>query len=159
MQVAIRAATARDLEALLPIIEEVDALHREHVPHVFQKPHGPARDDEYLLGVLADESVGLYVAHAGGEILGFVHVAIRDTPPIPILVPRRVAIVENLAVVEGYRRRGVGRSLMRRAERWAEDKGAGELELNVFEFNQEAISFYHSLGYDTSSRRMGKRLG
>ena len=159
MQFAIRAATVSDCDALLPIFDEVDALHREHVPHVFQEPHGPARDDEYLLGVLADESCGLFVADAGGEILGFVQVVLRDTPPIPILVPRRVASVENLAVRQGFRRAGIGRALMRRAQRWAEDRGADEIELTVYDFNEDAISFYHSLGYSTSSRRMGKRLG
>jgi ribosomal protein S18 acetylase RimI-like enzyme len=110
MQFAIRAATAHDLEELYEIIEEVDALHREHVPHVFQDPHGPPRDPEYMLELLADESYGVFVAEAEGEILGFVQVAIHDAPPIPILVPRRFAAVENLAVREGFRRAGIGRA-------------------------------------------------
>ena len=90
--------------------------------------------------------------------MGFVQITIRDTPPIPLLVPRRVAAVENLAVREDLRRAGIGRALMRRAQRWAEELGAAEIELNVYEFNQAAIDFYHSLGYATSSRRMSKRL-
>ena len=44
MPFAIRAATARDCDALPPIFDEVDALHREHLPNVFQKAQGPARD-------------------------------------------------------------------------------------------------------------------
>jgi len=175
MRIAIRAATKRDLDALNQIIGHVDALHREHLPHIFQQPDGPPRDREYMLGVIADESHSLFVAeaeepvqshakgpvlsHAEGAILGFVQLAIRDAPPIPILVPRRVAVVENLAVREDVRRAGIGRALMRRAQRWAEELGAAEIELNVYEFNQAAIDFYHSLGYATSSRRMGKRLG
>ncbi len=175
MQFAIRAATARDLDALLPIIDEVDALHREQFPHIFQKPDGPPRDRGYMLGVLADESYGLFVAHAEGpalsqeegpalshvegEVLGFVQVAIHDALPLPILVPRRVANVENLAIREGFRREGIGRALMRRAERWAQERGASEIELTVYEFNKGALSFYHELGYRSSSRRMGKRLG
>lgn len=85
-------------------------------------------------------------------------IAIRDALPIPILVPRRVAVVENLAIREDVRRAGIGRALMRRAQRRAEESGATEIELNVYEFNQAAIDFYHSLGYASSSRRMGKRL-
>ena len=158
MQIAIRPATAHDLDELNEIIEEVDALHREQLPHILQKPHGPPREREYMLELLADESYGVFVAHAGGEILGFVQIAIRDTPPIPILVPRRIAAVENLAVRSAFRRMGIGRALMRQAERWAEELGATEIELNVYEFNQAAFSFYRSLGYTTSSRRMGKRL-
>ena len=166
MRFAIRAATKRDYDALNQIIDHVDALHREHLSHIFQKPDGPPRDREYILGVLADESYGLFVAetegpvpsHAEGPVLGFVQLAVRDALPIPILVPRRVAVVENLAVREDVRRAGIGRALMRRAQRWAEELGAAEIELNVYEFNQAAIDFYHSLGYATSSRRMSKRL-
>ena len=166
MRIAIRAATKRDCDALNQIISHVDALHREQLPHIFQDPDGPPRDREYVLGVLADESHGLFVAeaagpvlhHAKGAVLGFVQLALRDAPPIPILVPRRVAVVENLAVREDVRRAGIGRALMRQAQRWAEELGATEIELNVYEFNQAAIDFYHSLGYASSSRRMGKRL-
>jgi len=166
MRITIRAATKRDYDALNQIIDQVDALHREHSPHIFQKPDGPPRDREYILGVLADESHGLFVAEAEGPVLsdaegavlGFVQLTIRDAPPIPILVPRRVAAVENLAVREDLRRAGIGRALMRRAQRWAEELGAAEIELTVYEFNQAAIDFYHSLGYAAASRRMSKRL-
>ena len=50
MRFAIRAATKRDYDALNQIIDQVDALHREHLPHIFQKPDGPPRDREYVLG-------------------------------------------------------------------------------------------------------------
>ena len=174
MRFSIRAATERDIDALNQIIGHVDALHREHLPHIFQEPDGPARDREYMLGVLADESCGFFVAEAQGPIhsdtpsqqpgppegtiLGFVQLAIRDAPPIPILVPRRIALVEILAVREDVRRAGIGRALMDHAQRWAEERGVTEIDLNVHEFNQAAIGFYHSLGYATSSRRMSKRL-
>ena len=158
MQIAIRPASAQDLVELDEVIEEVDALHREQMPHILQKPHGPPRDREYMLELLADKSYGVFVADAGGEILGFVQVAIRDTPPIPILVPRRIAAVENLAVRSTSRRMGIGRALMHRVEHWAEELGATEIELNVYDFNQSALSFYRSLGYVTTSRKMEKRL-
>ena len=166
MRFAIRAATERDLDALNQIIRDVDALHREQLPHVFQEPDGPPREREYMLGVLSDESYGLFIAeaqepveeYAKGAILGFVQVAIQDTPPIPLLVPRRVARVENLGVRKDARRAGIGRALMDHAQRWSGQSGATEIDLNVHEFNQAAIRFYHSLGYATSSRRMSKRL-
>ena len=174
MLFAIRAATECDIDALNEIIGDVDVLHREHLPHIFREPDGPARDREYMLGVLTDESCGFFVAEAqapvNGDtpsqqqgpaeetILGFVQLAIRAAPPIPILVPRRIAFVETLAVREDVRRAGIGRALMDHAQRWAEELGATEMDLNVHEFNQAAIDFYHSLGYATSSRRMSKRL-
>jgi ribosomal protein S18 acetylase RimI-like enzyme len=158
MEITVRPATAQDYDDLCRIIDQVDALHRENLPHIFQKPEGPAREQTYILGLLADEDHGLFVAEVRGHVAGFVHAVIRDMPPIPILVPRRVAVVDNIAVQQGLRRAGIGRALMHRAQQWARERGATEVELNVYEFNKPATAFYRSLGYETFSRRMGKRL-
>jgi ribosomal protein S18 acetylase RimI-like enzyme len=152
--ITIREANARDYEALCDIIDEVDTLHRDQLPHIFQKPAGPVREKEYILGLLADENTGLFVAEVEGQVAGFVHVLICDTPPSPVLVPRHRAFVDSLAVRQELRRHGVGRALMDHAHRWAIAKGAADVELNVFEFNQPAIAFYQALGYETSNRRM-----
>ena len=158
MQIVIRQATVQDYDALCAIIDEVDSLHRDRMPHIFQKPPGPVRDREYILGLLADESVGLFVAEVEDQVAGFVHALVRDSPPWPILVPRRRAFVDSLAVWSRFRRRGVGRALMDQAHEWAIAKGAVDIELNVFEFNQSALAFYRALGYETSTRRMVRNL-
>jgi ribosomal protein S18 acetylase RimI-like enzyme len=44
------------------------------------------------------------------------------------------------------------------AHEWAVTKGVDSIELNVWEFNQEAIEFYKTLGYESASRKMNKRL-
>jgi ribosomal protein S18 acetylase RimI-like enzyme len=48
---------------------------------------------------------------------------------------------------------------MEHAHRWALDKKVRHVELNVWEFNKEAIAFYDKLGYETANRRMWKSLG
>ena len=158
LEIIIRQATAEDYDALCVIIDEVDTLHRDRMPHIFQKPPGPVRDKEYILGLLADDNVGLFVAEVDGQVAGFVHVLVRDTPPWPVLVPRRRAFVDSLAVGQEFRRRGIGRALMDRAHTWSIAKGAVDIELNVFEFNRPALAFYRALGYETSTRRMVRNL-
>ena len=51
-----------------------------------------------------------------------------------------------------------GRGLMDKAHEQAQEKSATSVQLNVYEFNQDAIDFYRSLGYETVSRRMQKPL-
>jgi len=158
MMVKIRPARPEDYEALCEIIDEVDALHREHLPHIFQKPAGPVRERDYLLGLMADDEAGLFVAELEGRLVGFVDVIVRDTVPLPLLVPRRVAIVDNLAVQAGHRRSGIGQALMETAQEWAAARGATSIELNVYAFNQAAIAFYQRLGYQTHSFRLRRPL-
>jgi ribosomal protein S18 acetylase RimI-like enzyme len=158
MDITIRTATAEDYDELCGLVDQVDRLHREHVPEVFRKPDGPVRERAYLDGLLADESAAIFLAVVDGRAAGALVALLRDAAPIPILVPRRVAVVDNLVVDESLRGMGVGRALMVQAEAWAVQHGASALELSVHEFNRHAIDFYESLGYATTTRRMSKRL-
>jgi ribosomal protein S18 acetylase RimI-like enzyme len=158
MELTIREAVAADYADICDIFKEADDLHREHLPHIFQKPPGPVREQEYILGLIADENVGLFLAQVGSQVVGLVCVLAREAPAVPILVPRRYANVDSLVVKQSFRRLGIGQALMERAQAWAQAKGLDRIELHVWEFNQEAIAFYEQLGYETISRRMGKRL-
>ncbi len=154
----IREAVARDYENLNTLIDAVDRLHRDNLPQKFQESEGPVRDRNFILDLIADESVGLFVAEREAQLVGLVHIVIRDTPAIPILVPRRYAVIDNLVVKDGLRRTGIGRTLMNKAHNWASAKGAKLVELNVYDFNEAALAFYERLGYKTFSRQMSKSL-
>jgi ribosomal protein S18 acetylase RimI-like enzyme len=154
----IREAVPSDYEDLCVLFDQVDALHRAHLPWIFQQPAGPARDEAYVHHLIADPSAGLFVAQVEDRLAGLVCVMLREPPEIPLFVPRRYAVVEDLVVQAAFRRAGIGRALMEHAQRWAVAQGTGSIELGVWEFNQDAIEFYRALGYDTVSRRMSKRL-
>lgn len=62
------------------------------------------------------------------------------------MVPRRHAVLEDLAVRDGYRHLGVGTSLLERAHQWVLSKELSQIESNVWEFNEEAIAFYGKQG-------------
>ncbi|MFQ6040665.1 MAG: GNAT family N-acetyltransferase [Candidatus Poribacteria bacterium] len=159
MEFSIREAVLEDYEGLCEVFEEVDALHREALPYVFREPDGPARTREYISGIIASRNATLFVAEHDGQIIGLVHATLLKSPDIPIIAPRRYAVIENLAVTERFRRSGVGRSLVERVHQWVLDKGITQVELNVWEFNKGAIAFYEQLGYTTVSRKMWKSLG
>ena len=158
MSIRIRSAQMGDYPALCGLFEGVDALHRVNHPEIFQKPAGPVREFEYYQTLINDAKIGLFVAEEGEQVVGCVHVIECDAPPIPIFVPRRFAIVDNLVVSKDFQRKGIGQKLMRTAQQWAADKGAASIELNVYHFNQKAISFYKNIGYKPISQRMSKAL-
>ena len=137
----------------------IDALHRDNLPHIFQKPEGPVREKDYFSELLADKNVGFFVAELDKKLVGFVHMIIKDTPALPIFVPRRFAILDALLVKSEFQQQGIGRMLMDTGQEWAVTRGATSIELNAYEFNQTAISFYESSGYQTYSRKMRKELG
>ncbi len=61
----------------------------------------------------------------------------------------------TLAVDPGARRRGAGRSLLRRFEAEARDRAAGTAFLEVASGNAPALALYQAAGWATAGRRPG----
>lgn len=161
----IRKADLGDLESLLPVYEEGDRFHREALPHIFKKPEDTPHIKEYLASLIANPMARVFLAvrtentaSQANHIIGLLIALIRQTPELAIFVPRRYVMIDNLIVASEFRRQGAGEALMEAAEEWACTEGAREIELNVWEFNQNAILFYDHLGYETGARRMFKKL-
>ncbi|WP_110588969.1 GNAT family N-acetyltransferase [Microbacterium suaedae] len=66
--------------------------------------------------------------------------------------------VWDVVVEPEHRGKGYGRAAMQLAETYAQAGGARTLGLSVFGFNATARALYDSLGYETTSVKMRKRL-
>ena len=66
--------------------------------------------------------------------------------------------VWDIAINADQRGLGLGRAAMLLAEEVVREHGGTTLGLNVFGFNTAARGLYESLGYETTSMRMLKRL-
>ena len=60
--------------------------------------------------------------------------------------------------ISDLRGSGIGKALVGAAEQWALDKNAPQLELNIWDFNREAIKFFQKLGYTPSRHNMWKTV-
>ena len=94
----------------------------------------------------------LWIVEAGGEPVGFLWLAERDSGG------RRVIFIYDVEIDEAYRGKGYGRAAMELAEERAVAQGIGRIELNVFGGNAVARKLYVSLGYLETSVQMGKDL-
>ena len=91
---------------------------------------------------LDKEREKVFVAEVNGIVTGYIHAEKYQTlyfePMINIL---------GLAVSSEFRRRGIGRMLLKRAERWATEVGIHKIRLNSGASRKEAHSFYRAMGY------------
>ncbi|TAJ45382.1 ribosomal protein S18-alanine N-acetyltransferase [Methanofollis fontis] len=82
-----------------------------------------------------------FVVAVNGDIAGFIVGGLEDTGE------EVYGHICNFAVTERYRHRGIGRSLVRRAEHQFALRLAGGVQLEVRISNTAAQSFYRRLGY------------
>lgn len=154
----ISTATEDDLDALCGLFIEAGSFHQAGEPDVFLKVDNADWLRERPLESIIGEDASILVAEERGQVIGFIQIVIASTRDIPVLVQKRFAAVENLVITEAFRGKGIGRALMEAAHQWALDKGLDEVQLTVWEFNEAARGLYESLGYETASRKLRKRL-
>lgn len=152
-----RKATTADYPALIAIIEELEKQHIEGVPQFFCRESYEEQIHD-LDTIIADEKAALMVVEKTGEILGYINMTLREEEKHPGIQPRRYVKIRDLAVARKHQRSGAGRVLMQTAENWAREKGLDTIELNVWEFNHGAFTFYQKMGYTTASRHMWKQI-
>jgi ribosomal protein S18 acetylase RimI-like enzyme len=158
MNFTIRPATKEDYKGICDIFTELDSVHHELLPEVYCETTGPARSEEYIFSIIDNEEAAIFVAESKEEIIGLVHIYIQNTPPIPIVVPQKYSMIDNLIVKREFRHSDAGRILIEKAHEWSLSKGIKQVALVIWEFNRGAIEFYEKLGYSTVNRRMAISL-
>jgi ribosomal-protein-alanine N-acetyltransferase len=134
---ALRRASLDDLDGIMAIEHAVfanDAWARESMASELASVH-----NYYLVASPLEGGDGVFDAYAG------------------LLAPRGAtqADVQSVAVVEGARRRGLARTLVRALVAEARDRGTREVFLEVRVDNLGAQALYESLGFERIAVRTG----
>jgi GNAT superfamily N-acetyltransferase len=85
----------------------------------------------------------VYVHEESGNVVGYIDGIIRYRTT---LLPPVVGQIGTMFVEESYRRKGIGKSLVRKICSHFEEKGVDEVNLRYVIGNKEADSFWSSLG-------------
>jgi GNAT superfamily N-acetyltransferase len=109
---------------------------------------------ERMRALNAGASDPVFVAEADDKIAGLLALHLCGMPQYAEPVMR----ITVLVVEQSVRRRGIGKSLMERAEQIAIAAGCGLIELTSANDRSEAHAFYRSLAYEANSLRFRKAL-
>jgi len=149
----VRFATEKDLPAVNVLRKQVDALHVAAKPEVF-KPGFPDELRDVLFEAFQNPNYEIVVAEERGTLLGFAMLQAFYKPESPYRYAQSFLSIHEFGVDEAARRRGVGRALMEFNRALARGRGVSQLRLTVWEFNQEARSFYENVGFSAFQRSM-----
>lgn len=159
----IRPARLEDYEDIQPLAEQMDSMHREHLPERFRRQDGPPRSREYIAALIADQDTLLAVAEcgtvrapetSGRRLVGIINAGLTETPNIPVKVRRVFVKIRGIVVLPEMRRQGIGRALVNEVSRWARERGGVEVQLNVYDYNPDAMEFLRALGFAPLSHRL-----
>jgi GNAT superfamily N-acetyltransferase len=110
---------------------------------------------ERITAIIENDRQALVVARCAGRVCGLVALDFMYYLPLGTTTCRITALV----VTSEEQGRGLGRQLLREAERRARTGGAARLELTSGSQRTDAHAFYKTCGYGDGTVRFIKRLG
>ncbi len=149
-------AEAGEIAGLNGVVQQ---LHHEQRPDWF-KPPDAAAFLPVVRAWLSSETTAVFVAQDDrGELLGY-SVGVRHERPDNALVYGATFVeLDQVVVVPGARRMGVGRSLCTAVLDWAEAADVDRVELSTWAFNDTAFRVFEGLGFAPTVRRMSRPSG
>jgi GNAT superfamily N-acetyltransferase len=145
---------AFEVRAVFDVVaEEADGtrfnLTEQHVASPYSKDYDALSGEGPLqwAGRFDVSNWGLIAARVDGQYVGGVAVA-YDTPDLEMLEGRSdLAMLWDIRVLPGMRRRGVGRALFQAVEAWACVRGCRLLKVETQNINVAACRFYARQGF------------
>ena len=153
----IRFAREEELPQVNLLREQVNALHAAGKPEIF-KPGFRSELRDYVYEIWRDPDKEILVAEEAGALLGFAVLHRVHRPENPYMYPRNFLDVDELGVDAAHRRQGIATALVSFLRDYARAQGFARLELNMWEFNREALAFYEAAGFTTYRRYMEMKL-
>jgi GNAT superfamily N-acetyltransferase len=134
--VTIRPATPADKDTIYGLI--VALAEYERLP----PPDAQARERLFADAFGPRPRFEIFLAELGDQVVGYAF--IFETYSTFLALP--TLYLEDLFVLQEYRKHGVGHAIMRFLAQEALKRGCGRLDWNVLDWNENAIRFYQRLG-------------
>ncbi|MFJ8235832.1 GNAT family N-acetyltransferase [Ureibacillus sp. NPDC094379] len=158
MDILVEIATIEDFHAVNSIVKEGHEEHANAYPHIFKKVD-EVMSEHYFGEILADPDCEIFVARINNnEVVGFGVMELQKSPSFESMIPRKFAYMNDFGVKGTFQRNGVGNLLFAACVEWSREKGATNMDLTVWEFNEKAIAFYEKNEMRTISRKMSLQL-
>ena len=149
----VRMAEKEDLEQVNLLRRQVNDLHVAGKPEVF-KPGFSDELRQYINVIWADPEQWIAVAEADGAVRGFAVLHHIHRPENPFMYERDFLDIDEFCVDEAWRRQGIATAMIDFIREFAAAHGFHRLELNMWEFNRDALAFYEAAGFATFRRYM-----
>ena len=141
----VRRAEARDIPAIMGLLVQVNMVHHNGRPDLFNGPTTKYTEAE-LAALLEDNDTPVFVCvDEHDRVLGHGFCAMQHAGG-RLLAEHDTLYIDDICVDEAARGLGVGRALYGHILDYARARGCYNVTLNVWTCNPGAMAFYERLG-------------
>ena len=154
---AVRFASETELERINELRRQVNDLHVKGKPEIF-KPGFSQELSDHIYTIRNDPEQRIAVCERSGVICGFAVLHHIVKPETPFMYERDFLDIDEFCVDEKHRRTGVATEMIEFVRTYAKEQGFSRIELNMWEFNRDALAFYEAVGFTTYRRYMEMQI-
>jgi GNAT superfamily N-acetyltransferase len=160
MELLIRQAVVQDAETIHQLFWERMNESNKSAAASYNTAAHKSDLKRTLEEVLEQYNSRIFLAFLNEELVGLVRVSLRDeeSSVIPFAWSDKHAFIDIISVKKAYRKKGIGKALMERAQDWASYRGCITIKLALVEQNKSVLGFYEQLGYKTEKIILSKEL-
>ena len=140
----IRKAEKKDIQGLMNLLYQVDAVHNGIRPDLF-KGNTAKYNEQELEEILNDGGKPIFV-YDDGKILGHAFCQIIEVKNHRLLQDAKTLYIDDICVDEQSLGRHIGKALYEYVRDYAKSIGCHNITLNVWEGNDSAYNFYKRMG-------------
>jgi len=157
MNIIIRKYNETDYNNVIRLYFQIDNQHYKILPDEFREPTRINRDKAYFEVFNNSEDSELIVAEKNNLIVGLIEVYIKRNSTI-VSNPAKIGYIYAIVVDEKHRNKGIGKSLLSNALEWLKLNDIKKVDLRVYDFNHDALSFFKSNGFNIQSYFLTNKL-
>ncbi len=150
----IREATVADLPTIVSLNREVQTMHSGAFPEIFGDPSDEEMVDAFGADMGGPDSHWLVAVEEEQQTIGYLNAEFQQRDETWCSVSRRICYLGGIVVAPEFRRRGIAKALLNALKQQAAARDIGQIELDVWAFNDESRKAFASLGFQPLMHRM-----
>ena len=150
--IKIEIPTELEIEKIEPLVDEIVASHTE-LPWVsdYREVY-----KKVASAFLSEEDKAVFIAKNEKEIVGVVFASITSNGPLQ--GDKKIGLINVIAVLPSYRRKGIGKKLCEQITEWFSRQGVEEVTLFNAVKNESSKAFWESCGFEIFLEQRRKRI-
>ena len=152
----IREATKEDVPKILPVWRELMEFHVQRDACYTTCDGAEEAFSSYVCENIEKDDAMVLVAQDDEKIVGYCQCLVAANPPVYAI--KKYGNLADTAVLEQYRRNGIGKQMVEQAMEWFKAKGLERIQVRMAVTNEVSTRFWRKMGFEAFAETLSQSI-